>query len=168
MRFASAMEEYGNCIKQLARQPIFFPAICHLKNFGVTRHARVVFYDYDEIAALTDCNFRKIPQPRTEEEEMQSGTWYTVGQTIFSQKNFGCSFPAILKHGRCSKRCTVIFTTWIFGRACRRKFAMDLFSMCSPIVAPSVSIAAKSLFWKCFLTRLFLKGLAIKRQLINS
>jgi isocitrate dehydrogenase kinase/phosphatase len=73
----NAMEEYGNCIKQLAAANIF-PGDMPLKNFGVTRHGRVVFYDYDEIATLIDCNFRKIPQARTEEEEMQSGTWYTV------------------------------------------------------------------------------------------
>ena len=56
----SSMEEYGNCIKQLAAANIF-PGDMPLKNFGVTRHGRVVFYDYDEIATLTDCNFRCNP-----------------------------------------------------------------------------------------------------------
>jgi isocitrate dehydrogenase kinase/phosphatase len=50
-----------------------------LKNFGVTRHGRVVFYDYDEICYLTDVNFRSIPEPRTPEQEMASEPWYTVG-----------------------------------------------------------------------------------------
>lgn len=82
----NAMEEYGNCIKQLAAANIF-PGDMPLKNFGVTRHGRVVFYDYDEIAALTDCNFRHIPKARTEQEEMQSGTWYTVGpEDIFPEE----------------------------------------------------------------------------------
>lgn len=82
----SAMDEYGNCIKQLAAANIF-PGDMPLKNFGVTRHGRVVFYDYDEIELLTDCNFRRIPQPRTEEEEMSAGTWYTVGpQDIFPEE----------------------------------------------------------------------------------
>src|SRR5690606_32214034 len=49
------------------------------KNFGVTRQNRVVFYDYDEVAYLTDCNFRKIPAPRTPEEEMSAEPWYAVG-----------------------------------------------------------------------------------------
>jgi isocitrate dehydrogenase kinase/phosphatase len=31
------------------------------KNFGITRHGKVVFYDYDEIEYITDCNFRKCP-----------------------------------------------------------------------------------------------------------
>ena len=82
----NAMEEYGNCIKQLAAANIF-PGDMPLKNFGVTRHGRVVFYDYDEIATLTDCNFRHIPKARTEQEEMQSGTWYTVGpEDIFPEE----------------------------------------------------------------------------------
>ena len=72
------MDEYGNAIKELAAANIF-PGDMLLKNFGVTRHGRVVFYDYDEIVPLTDCNFRKIPEPRTEAEEMAAKPWYTVG-----------------------------------------------------------------------------------------
>ena len=49
------------------------------KNFGVTRHGKVVFYDYDEIEYLTDCNFRRVPEPRNEEEEMSGEVWYRVG-----------------------------------------------------------------------------------------
>jgi isocitrate dehydrogenase kinase/phosphatase len=48
------------------------------KNFGVTRNGKVVFYDYDEIEYLTDCNFRKVPEPRNEEEAMSGDVWYTV------------------------------------------------------------------------------------------
>jgi isocitrate dehydrogenase kinase/phosphatase len=74
-----AMDEYGNAIKQLAAANIF-PGDMLLKNFGVTRHGRVVFYDYDEICFITDCNFRKIPEPKTEEQAMSSQPWYTVGE----------------------------------------------------------------------------------------
>ena len=49
------------------------------KNFGVTRHGRVVFYDYDEIEYFTDCNIRDVPTPRNEEEEMSGEIWYNVG-----------------------------------------------------------------------------------------
>ncbi len=73
----AVMDEYGNAIKELATANIF-PGDMLLKNFGVTRHGRVVFYDYDEIVPLTDCNFRTIPEPRTDEEEMASTPWYTV------------------------------------------------------------------------------------------
>ena len=92
----NAMEEYGNCIKQLAAANIF-PGDMPLKNFGVTRHGRVVFYDYDEIATLTDCNFRHIPQPRTEQEEMQSGTWYTVGPDDIFPEEFRLFFSGNIK-----------------------------------------------------------------------
>jgi isocitrate dehydrogenase kinase/phosphatase len=92
----SAMEEYGNCIKQLAAANIF-PGDMPLKNFGVTRHGRVVFYDYDEIVALTDCNFRRIPEPRTAEEEMQAGTWYTVAENDIFPEEFRLFFSGNTK-----------------------------------------------------------------------
>jgi len=76
-QLANVMDEYGNAIKQLAAANIF-PGDMLLKNFGVTRHGRVVFYDYDELCPLTQCHFRRIPEPQTEEEEMASGPWYTV------------------------------------------------------------------------------------------
>ena len=95
-QIGSAMEEYGNCIKQLAAANIF-PGDMPLKNFGVTRHGRVVFYDYDEIATLTDCNFRKIPQPRNEQEEMQSGTWYTVAPDDIFPEEFPLFFSGNTK-----------------------------------------------------------------------
>jgi isocitrate dehydrogenase kinase/phosphatase len=74
----SVVIEYGNAIKDLVRANIF-PGDMLWKNFGVTRHGKVVFYDYDEIEYLTDCNFRKVPTPRNEEEEMSGEVWYRVG-----------------------------------------------------------------------------------------
>ena len=75
---AAAVVEYGNAIKDLVAANIF-PGDMLWKNFGVTRHGKVVFYDYDEIEYLTDCNFRRVPTPRNEEEEMSGEVWYTVG-----------------------------------------------------------------------------------------
>ena len=74
---AHAVVEYGNAIKDLVAANIF-PGDMLWKNFGVTRHGKVVFYDYDEIEYLTDCNFRRVPTPRNEEEEMSGEVWYTV------------------------------------------------------------------------------------------
>ena len=48
-------------------------------NFGIMRHGKVVFYDYDEIEYITDCNFRRVPQARCEEDEMSGEIWYSVG-----------------------------------------------------------------------------------------
>ena len=77
-QIASVVVEYGNAIKDLVRANIF-PGDMLWKNFGVTRHGRVVFYDYDEIEYLTDCKFRKVPEARNEEEEMSGEVWYRVG-----------------------------------------------------------------------------------------
>lgn len=73
-----ALEDYGLAIKQLAAANIF-PGDMLLKNFGVTRHGRVVFYDYDEICFLTEVNFRHIPPPRYPEDEMSGEPWYSIG-----------------------------------------------------------------------------------------
>jgi len=70
--------EYGNALKDLIAANIF-PGDMLWKNFGITRHGKVVFYDYDEIEYITDCNFRKVPAPRCEEDEMSGEVWYTVG-----------------------------------------------------------------------------------------
>jgi len=77
-QLAHAVVEYGNAIKDLVAANIF-PGDMLWKNFGVTRHGKVVFYDYDEIEYITDCNFRRVPTPRNEEDEMSGEVWYSVG-----------------------------------------------------------------------------------------
>ena len=83
-----AVIEYGNAIKDLVAANIF-PGDMLWKNFGVTRHGKVVFYDYDEIEYITDCNFRRVPEPRNEEEEMSGEVWYTVGPKDVFPETFG-------------------------------------------------------------------------------
>ena len=75
---AEAVLDYGNAIKDLAVANIF-PGDLFTKNFGVTRHGSVVFYDYDELTFLDEMNFRSIPQARTYEDEISSEPWFTVG-----------------------------------------------------------------------------------------
>jgi isocitrate dehydrogenase kinase/phosphatase len=87
-QMAHAVVEYGNAIKDLVRGNIF-PGDMLWKNFGVTRHGKVVFYDYDEIEYLTDCNFRRVPAPRNEEEEMSGEVWYQVGPRDVFPETFG-------------------------------------------------------------------------------
>ena len=74
----AALIEYGDAIKDLARTNIF-PGDLLLKNFGVTRHGRVVFYDYDELGFVTDYNFREKPQAQTYLDEMSADAWFYVG-----------------------------------------------------------------------------------------
>ena len=76
---ARAIIDYGEAIKDLAKTNIF-PGDLLLKNFGVTQHNRVIFYDYDEVSLVTDCDFRDIPQSNSIEDEMQADTWYYVGE----------------------------------------------------------------------------------------
>jgi isocitrate dehydrogenase kinase/phosphatase len=83
-----AVIEYGNALKDLVAANIF-PGDMLWKNFGVTRNGKVVFYDYDEIEYVTDCNFRKVPEPRTEEEEMSGEVWYSVGPHDVFPETFG-------------------------------------------------------------------------------
>ena len=72
-----AVLDYGQAIRDLAATNIF-PGDLLLKNFGVTRNGRVIFYDYDELCLVTECNFRKLPRARSMEEEMQSEAWFFV------------------------------------------------------------------------------------------
>lgn len=81
-----AILDYGQAIKDLAQTNIF-PGDLLLKNFGVTRHGRVIFYDYDEVTLITDCNFRDIPEANDIIDEMRSDTWYYVDKNdIFPQE----------------------------------------------------------------------------------
>ncbi|MDE3009828.1 MAG: bifunctional isocitrate dehydrogenase kinase/phosphatase [Pseudomonadota bacterium] len=72
-----ALKEYGNAVKELAKSNIFAGDLL-FKNFGVTRYNRVIFYDYDEIDYVTRCNFRRIPAPRNEEDELAAEPWYSI------------------------------------------------------------------------------------------
>jgi isocitrate dehydrogenase kinase/phosphatase len=83
-----AVIEYGNAIKDLVAANIF-PGDMLWKNFGVTRHDKVVFYDYDEIEYLTDCNFRRVPPAPNEEVEMSGEIWYPVGPRDIFPETFG-------------------------------------------------------------------------------
>ncbi|HSB21982.1 MAG TPA: bifunctional isocitrate dehydrogenase kinase/phosphatase [Burkholderiaceae bacterium] len=84
----AAVIEYGNAIKDMVAANIF-PGDMLWKNFGVTRQGKVVFYDYDEIEYITDCNFRRVPEPRTEEDELSGEVWYSVGPKDVFPETFG-------------------------------------------------------------------------------
>lgn len=86
----AAMIDYGNAIKDMAKAN-FFPGDLLLKNFGVTRHGRVIFYDYDEIQKITEVRFRRIPPPRNDYDEFSALPTFSVGENdIFPEefKNF--------------------------------------------------------------------------------
>lgn len=72
-----AVLDYGQSIKDLARSNIF-PGDLLLKNFGVTRNRRAIFYDYDELCLVSECRFRRLPTAQHDDEEMHHGAWYHV------------------------------------------------------------------------------------------
>jgi isocitrate dehydrogenase kinase/phosphatase len=74
----SAIIDYGNALRDLAASNVF-PGDLLLKNFGVTSHGRVIFYDYDELCLVSDCVFRDLPQARNEEEETSAEPWFHCG-----------------------------------------------------------------------------------------
>jgi isocitrate dehydrogenase kinase/phosphatase len=79
--------DYGQCIRDLACTNIF-PGDLLLKNFGVTRHGRVIFYDYDELCAVTDCNFRDVPAAANDEDEMRGEAWFYVADNDVFPETF--------------------------------------------------------------------------------
>jgi len=81
-----ALLDYGDALRELARMDVF-PGDLLLKNFGVTSQGKVVFYDYDEVTSLRECNFRELPVAANDEEEMSAEPWFFVGQNdIFPEQ----------------------------------------------------------------------------------
>lgn len=83
----AAVIDYGQAVKDLAATDIF-PGDFLPKNFGVTRHGRVVFYDYDELCRVTDCDFRELPAPTSYEEEIAGEPWFSVHENDIFPEEF--------------------------------------------------------------------------------
>jgi isocitrate dehydrogenase kinase/phosphatase len=90
---AHAINDYGQAIRDMAGADIF-PGDMLKKNFGVTRLGRVVFYDYDEICYIRECNFRRIPPPRDFDDVMSDQPWYSVQENDVFPETFGPFFFA--------------------------------------------------------------------------
>jgi isocitrate dehydrogenase kinase/phosphatase len=83
-----AVHELGQAIRDMAAAGLF-PGDMLVKNFGVTRHGRVIFYDYDELGQLGDYSFRALPQARSEDEAMAAEPWYYVGPNDIFPEEIG-------------------------------------------------------------------------------
>lgn len=83
----AAIYDYGRAIKDLARINVF-PGDMLIKNFGVTRLGRVVFYDYDELCPLLHCNFRRLPQASRYEDELDAEPWFMVEENDVFPEEF--------------------------------------------------------------------------------
>ena len=85
-KIAGTIIDYGQAIKDLALTNIF-PGDLLIKNFGVSRRGRVIFYDYDELSLLTSCVFKDIPESKFPEDDLRSKPWFHVDKAdIFPQE----------------------------------------------------------------------------------
>jgi isocitrate dehydrogenase kinase/phosphatase len=82
-----AVVDYGQVLRDLAATNIF-PGDMLLKNFGVSRHGRLIFYDYDELCPLSDCRFRALPPPRDEDDESAGEPWFYVDERDIFPEEF--------------------------------------------------------------------------------
>ncbi len=129
-KLEKAIVEFGNAIRELASANIF-PGDLLLKNFGVTRYGRVVFYDYDEIGTLTSYNFRRMPSP-SDEDDTRGDDWFSVGPNdVFPEQFPTFLLPAgrprelFMKHH--ADLADPLF--WITAQEhCRKGDVMDLFT----------------------------------------
>ena len=130
-----AMREYGDAIKELAAVNIFAGDLL-FKNFGVTRFGRVVFYDYDEIEYLTDCNFRRIPPPPPGWDDMSGDVWYPVGPHDVFPEEFETFLLTDPRTRDASCAITRTCSTPRWWQAMQRRSARAGWSRCCPTATP--------------------------------
>jgi isocitrate dehydrogenase kinase/phosphatase len=109
----AAIIDYGNALRDLAASNVF-PGDLLLKNFGVTSHGRVIFYDYDEICLVSDCVYRDLPQARTEDEEISAEPWFYCGpRDVFPEQWLQfLSIPPALREVFVSQHACLLTAAW--------------------------------------------------------
>jgi len=105
--------DYGNALRDLASSNVF-PGDLLLKNFGVTNHGRVIFYDYDELCLVSDCVFRDLPQPTSAEEETSAEPWFYCGpRDVFPEQWLQfLSIPAQLREVFLRQHAELLTAAW--------------------------------------------------------
>jgi isocitrate dehydrogenase kinase/phosphatase len=133
----SAIIDYGNALRDLAASNVF-PGDLLLKNFGVTSHGRVIFYDYDEIGLVSDCVFRDLPRARTEEEESSAEPWFHCGpRDVFPEQWLQfLSIPAALSEVFIRQHGCLLTATWWRAQASLAPAAA------SALAAPALAVGA--------------------------
>jgi isocitrate dehydrogenase kinase/phosphatase len=109
----SAIIDYGYALRDLAASNVF-PGDLLLKNFGVTSHGRVIFYDYDEICLVSECVFRDLPRARNEEEETSAEPWFHYGpRDVFPEQWLPfLSIPAALSEVFIREHRSLLTASW--------------------------------------------------------
>ncbi len=116
----AAIIDYGESLRDLAASNVF-PGDLLLKNFGVTSHGQVIFYDYDELCLVSDCVFRELPQPRCEEEEASAEPWFQCGPNdVFPEQWLQfLSIPKALQPVFLEHHAELLTASWWRGAAAR-------------------------------------------------
>jgi isocitrate dehydrogenase kinase/phosphatase len=130
----AAILDYGNALRDLAASNVF-PGDLLLKNFGVTSHGRVIFYDYDEICLVSECNFRDLPQPQTDEEEISAEPWFHCGpRDVFPEEwlPFLSITPALTTVFLQEHRCLLTASWW----CAQKSLALDAAASYSSLPLP--------------------------------
>jgi isocitrate dehydrogenase kinase/phosphatase len=109
----AAVLDYGQAIKDLARSNIF-PGDLLLKNFGVSRIGRVIFYDYDELCLVGDCRFRALPQAREGDETRPLEDWCSVRHNDVFPEQFRhfLGLPGALRDALLAQHAEIFDPAW--------------------------------------------------------
>jgi isocitrate dehydrogenase kinase/phosphatase len=134
----AAIIDYGNALRELAASDVF-PGDLLLKNFGVTSHGRVIFYDYDEVCLVSDCVFRDLPQPRCEEEETSAEPWFHCGpHDVFPEQWLQfLSIPPALRAVFIRHHAELLAAVWWRARAARSADASAVYALPESLSAPA-------------------------------
>jgi isocitrate dehydrogenase kinase/phosphatase len=138
----AAILDYGDALRDLAASNVF-PGDLLLKNFGVTNHGRVIFYDYDELCLVSDCVFRDLPQPRTDEEEVSAEPWYYCGpRDVFPEQWLPfLAMPAALTSVFLERHGCLLTASWWRAQAALAPEAAAAFASLSSQASPVLPAA---------------------------
>ncbi len=134
----AAIIDYGNALRELAASDVF-PGDLLLKNFGVTSHGRVIFYDYDEVCLVSECVFRDLPQPRYEEEETSAEPWFHCGpRDVFPEQWLQfLSIPPALRDVFIRHHAELLTAAWWRDQAARTADASAEYTLPESLAAPA-------------------------------
>jgi isocitrate dehydrogenase kinase/phosphatase len=138
----SAIIDYGNALRDLAACNVF-PGDLLPKNFGVTSHGRVIFYDYDEICPVSDCVFRDLPQARNDEEEVSAEPWFHCGpHDVFPEQWLPfLSIPPALSEVFIRHHKSLLTASWWRAQAALAPEAAAAYSSLTLSAPPTLSAA---------------------------
>jgi isocitrate dehydrogenase kinase/phosphatase len=134
----AAIIDYGNALRELAASDVF-PGDLLLKNFGVTSHGRVIFYDYDEVSLVSDCVFRDLPQARYEEEETSAEPWFHYGaRDVFPEQWLQfLSIPPALRDVFIGHHAELLTAAWWRAQAARSADTSAVYTLPESLSAPA-------------------------------